>query len=55
MADKTSLFRVHFEDGSHHDVNATDAQDARKLAKAECELRTTTIRKIKLVRGGVHG
>lgn len=55
MADKTALFRVHFEDGSHYDVNATDAQDARKLAKPRCEQLATTINKIKLVRGGARG
>ncbi|MDD1499771.1 hypothetical protein PVA19_15215 [Agrobacterium sp. CNPSo 3708] len=55
MAEKTSLFRVHFEDGSHHDVNANDAQDARKLAKQQCEQRDTIINKIKLVRGGANG
>ena len=55
MAEKTSLFRVHFEDGSHHDVKAIDAQDARMLGKTECERRETTINKIKLIRGGARG
>lgn len=55
MADKPILFRVHFEDGSHWNCAATDAQAARKQAKPISEQRRTTIRKVKLVREDARG
>ncbi|WP_421358178.1 hypothetical protein [Agrobacterium rosae] len=53
MADKPVPFRVHFEDGSHWDTKAVDAQTARKLAKLVSDDRNTIIRKIKLIRENV--
>lgn len=55
MADKPVPFRVHFEDGSHWNINASDAQAARKLAKPVADQRRTTVRKIKVVRENAGG
>ncbi len=53
MAEKPLPFRVHFDDGSHWDTNAVDAQEARKFAKPVSDQRRTVIRKIKLIRENV--
>lgn len=52
MADTLLPFRVHFDDGSTFDVDATDAVAARKRATPIAESRDTFIKKTKLIREG---
>jgi hypothetical protein len=55
MAEPLILFRVHFEDGTSHDVHAATPEDARKRLEDTAAARETIITKIKKVKGGHDG